>query len=67
MAVVEFLVDNSALNRMQYPAVEAVLAPLIEQGRVATTGVLDLEALYSERIAVLHYDADFDLIASVTG
>ena len=126
MAVADFLVDSSALNRLGHPSVTAVLAPLIEQARVATTGVLNLEALYSatspadyerlwsyrttvfeyldtderdvqralevqralaersshrgaklpdlliaavaerERITVLHYDADFDLIASVT-
>ena len=121
-----YLVDKSALARMREPAVAAALAPLLEDGRVAVTGVLELEVLYSarshqdfvstraqlrayphlpvqpedferavevmellarrgqhraaglpdllqaavaerHRVALLHYDGDFDVIGSATG
>ena len=121
-----YLIDKSALARMQYPAVEARLASLIESGAAATCSTVDLEVLYSTRnrdeharvrarrlfayrkvelteaifsravdvqgllagrgrhrlpipdliiaaaaeaarMTVLHYDADFDAIAAVTG
>ena len=121
-----YLIDKSALARMQYPAVEARLASLIESGEAATCSTVDLEVLYSTRnrdeharvrarrlfayrkvelteaifsravdvqgllagrgrhrlpipdliiaaaaeaarMTVLHYDADFDAIAAVTG
>jgi predicted nucleic acid-binding protein len=121
-----YLVDKSALARLRDPRVAAVLAPLLTTGRVATSGVLELEVLYSTRshadlvmvrdelrgyprleigqvdfdravdvlellarqsqhratglpdllqaavaerhkITLLHYDADFDFIAAVTG
>lgn len=124
--VAEYLVDKSALARLQKPAVRAVLAPLIQRGVLGTCGVLELEMLYSSRdvadhdrmrnylsgfewlavfdgcwdraievhraltsrglhrtvrmpdlliaataerhdVTLLHYDADFDLIADVTG
>ena len=121
-----YLIDKSALARMQHPTVEARLAPIIESGEAATCSIVDLEVLYSTRnrdeharvrarrmfayrkvdlteavfsravdvqgllagrgrhrlpipdliiaavaeaarMTVLHYDADFDAIAAVTG
>jgi len=121
-----YLIDKSALARMQHPAVEERLAPIIESGDAATCSIVDLEVLYSTRnpeehsrvrarralayrkvdlteavfnraidvqgllarrgrhrlpipdliiaaaaeaarMTVLHYDADFDAIAAVTG
>ena len=121
-----YLIDKSALARMQHPAVEGRLAPIIESGEAATCSMVDLEVLYSTRnrkehsrvrarralayrkvdltepvfnraidvqgllagrgrhrlpipdliiaaaaeaarMTVLHYDADFDTIAAVTG
>jgi len=44
-----FLIDTSAAARMPMPHVAARLAPLIESGLVATTAVLNAEALYSAR------------------
>jgi len=122
-----YLADKSALIHMRTPEVAAKLAPLIQDGEVATCGVVELEVLYSARsevdliatrsrraaafpriamsekdfvraedvmaqlarkgqhravslpdlliaavaerarLVVLHYDADYDLIATVTG
>ena len=122
-----YLADKSALIHMRTPEVAAKLAPLIQDGEVATCGVVELEVLYSarseadliatrsrraaafpriamsqedfnraeevmaqlaskghhravslpdlliaavaerSRLIVLHYDADYDLIATVTG
>ena len=121
-----YLIDKSALARMQHPTVERRLAPVIESGEAATCSMVDLEVLYSTRnreehsrvrarralayrkvdlteavfnraidvqgllagrgrhrlpirdliiaaaaeaarMTVLHYDADFDTIAAVTG
>ena len=121
-----YLIDKSALARMQHPVVEERLAPIIESGDAATCSIVDLEVLYSTRnpeehsrvrarralayrkvdlteavfnraidvqgllahrgrhrlpipdliiaaaaeaarMTVLHYDADFDAIAAVTG
>jgi predicted nucleic acid-binding protein len=122
-----YLADKSALIHMRTPEVAARLAPLIQDGEVATCGVVELEVLYSarseadliatrsrraaafpriamseedfhraedvmadlaskghhrgvslpdlliaavaerSRLIVLHYDADYDLIATVTG
>jgi predicted nucleic acid-binding protein len=122
-----FIADKSALARLRYPAVSAVLSPLILAGEVATCGIIELEVLYSTRspgdlvrtranrlrafplvpmlqldfdrgvevmeelarrglhravglpdlliaalaerarLTVLHYDADYDLVAAVTG
>ena len=121
-----YLIDKSALARIQHPAVEKRLAPIIESGDAATCSIVDLEVLYSTRnreehsrvrarrafayrkvelteavfnraidvqgllagrgrhrlpipdliiaaaaeaarMTVLHYDADFDAIAAVTG
>ena len=44
-----YLADKSALARLRYPAVEAVLAPLILAGEVATCSIIELEVLYSAR------------------
>jgi predicted nucleic acid-binding protein len=126
-AVASYLADTSALARLRYQPVTAVLGPLIEAGLVATCGVIEFElgwatrttaefdqlradrdagyewlathdgdwrraldvqgALWRsghvravgfpdllvaavaerERVIVLHYDADYDLIAHITG
>ena len=123
----DYLIDKSALSRFRHPSVAAVLEPLLLETRIAISGVLELEVLYSARnhqdfaltrdrlhngyfrlaaeerdferatevlellarrgqhratgvpdllqaaiaerygVTLLHYDADFDLIASVTG
>lgn len=44
-----FLADKSALARFTTPSVAARLRPLLEDGEVATCGVVDLELLYSSR------------------
>ena len=44
-----YLIDKSALARMQHPTVEERLAPLIESGEAATCSIVDLEVLYSTR------------------
>ena len=121
-----YLIDKSALARIQNPTVERRLAPVIESGEAATCSIVDLEILHSTRnrqehtrvrarralayrkvelteaifnravdvqgllagrgrhrlpipdliiaaaaetagMTVLHYDADFDAIAAVTG
>ena len=121
-----YLIDKSALARMQHPKVRGRLAPIIDAGEAATCSIIDLEVLYSvrnrkghsrvrtrrnlayrrvelteatferaidvqgllaargrhrlpipdliiaaaaekDRLTVLHYDADFDAIAAVTG
>ena|SRR5690625_3679049 len=50
MAVVaKYLIDTSAAARMNTAAVADRLTPLIDLGLVATTAVLDYEALHSAR------------------
>lgn len=50
MAVVaRYIIDTSAAARMTKPAVANTLIPLIEHGLVATTAILDAEALWSAR------------------
>ena len=44
-----YIADKSALARLRYPPVSAVLSPLILAGEVATCGVIELEILYSAR------------------
>jgi predicted nucleic acid-binding protein len=126
-AVARYLADTSALSRLRYQSVAAVLGPLIEAGLVATCGVIESELGWAtrtpaefdqlradrdagyewlathdedwrraldvqgvlwrsghvravgfpdllvaavaerERVTMLHYDADYDLIAHVTG
>lgn len=48
-AVARYLADTSALSRLDHPAVDAALSPLIESGQVATCGMIELEVLYSAR------------------
>ncbi|WP_369824374.1 PIN domain nuclease [Kitasatospora sp. Root187] len=43
----QYLVDNSAMNRLGHDSVAERLGPLISAGLVATCAPLDLEALYS--------------------
>lgn len=45
----KYLVDTSALHRLGKPHVAAVLAPLIESGRVHVCAVTELEVLFSAR------------------
>jgi predicted nucleic acid-binding protein len=45
----QYLIDNSAYNRLKYEADRARIAPLVDGGLVATCGALELEALYSAR------------------
>lgn len=126
MIAPRYLVDKSALTRLDRPEVAAVLGPLLAADEVAGSGVLELEVLYSARshadfvrtrhrlrglprvdteqadfdraldvmealarrgqhravplpdlllaaaaeragLTVLHYDADYELVAGVTG
>jgi len=48
-AVARYLADTSALARLDRPVVDAVLAPLIAAGLVATCGMVDLEVLFAAR------------------
>ncbi|OKI09573.1 twitching motility protein PilT [Streptomyces sp. CB02923] len=54
MAVARYLVDKSVWARVAKPAVRAALEPLIIRGLVGTTGVIDLEMLYSARNGAEH-------------
>lgn len=47
--IARFFVDTSAAARMHVPTVAERIAPLIETGVVATSAVLDAEALFSAR------------------
>ncbi|MGH9245157.1 MAG: PIN domain nuclease [Acidimicrobiales bacterium] len=44
-----YLADKSALARFPHPAVKRRLRPLLEDGWIATCGIVDLEVLYSAR------------------
>ena len=44
-----YLADKSALARLCYPEVSAVLAPMILAGHVCTCAIVELEVLYSAR------------------
>lgn len=44
-----YLADKSALARFPLPAVGQRLRPLLEDGLIATCGIVDLEVLYSAR------------------
>ena len=44
-----YLIDKSALARMEHPHVQARLAPILEAGDAATCAVVDLDVLYSTR------------------
>lgn len=74
MAIVAtHLADTSALARSVHTVVANRLDTLRDAGRLATCSIIDLEVLIiaaaaeRARVTLLHYDADFDLIASVTG
>ena len=47
--MIRYLVDTSALNRMNRPAVDAVLTPLVSQGAVAVSTPVLLESMFSIR------------------
>ncbi len=44
-----YLIDESALARMEHPAVRARLEPVIREGEAATCAIIDLEVLYATR------------------
>ena len=44
-----YLIDKSAFARYLEPSVQAVIAPLLGENRVATCGIIDLEILFSGR------------------
>ena len=44
-----YLADKSALARLHHPAVVRRVGPLLVDGLVATTPIIDLEVLYSAR------------------
>jgi predicted nucleic acid-binding protein len=44
-----YLADKSALARFPHPTVQERLRPLLEDGWIATCGIVDLEVLYSAR------------------
>lgn len=44
-----YLIDKSALARMEHPVVRARVGPIIESGRAATCAIVDLEVLFSTR------------------
>ncbi len=44
-----YLIDKSALARMEDPRVQARLAPVIAAGEAATCAMVELEVLYSAR------------------
>ena len=46
-AVAAYLVDTSALARLNQPAVLEILGPLIEAGLVATCATIEIEVRYS--------------------
>jgi predicted nucleic acid-binding protein len=56
-----YIAGKSALARLRHPPVSAVLAPLILPDL--------LIAAVAERASrtVLHYDADYDIVAAITG
>jgi predicted nucleic acid-binding protein len=64
-AVARCLAGTSALARLRHPEVAAVLGPLIEA--VGFPDLLIAAVAERERVTVLHYDSDYDLIAGVTG
>jgi predicted nucleic acid-binding protein len=52
--VAEYLVDKSALGRLAKPNVRAALGPIIQVGKAAVCGVVELEMLYSARNVAEH-------------
>ena len=51
-AVATHLADTSALARLRYAPVAAVLGPLIEAGLIATCGVIEFELCWAARSAI---------------
>ncbi|MGP3971639.1 PIN domain nuclease [Streptomyces sp. 6N223] len=49
MAVAQYLVDKSAWARADKPAVRDALQNMLVRGLVGTTGIIDLQMLYSVR------------------
>ena len=49
-----YMIDKSALARMQHRQVQARLRPIIEAGEAATCAIIDLEVLYSTRNRIEH-------------
>ena len=49
-----YLIDKSALARMQDPRVQVRLGPVIAAGEAATCAIIELEILYSTRNADEH-------------
>jgi predicted nucleic acid-binding protein len=49
-----YMIDKSALARMQHGQVQARLRPIIEAGEAATCAIVDLEVLYSTRNRIEH-------------
>ena len=49
-----YMIDKSALARMQHEQVQARLRPIIEAGEAATCAIIDLEVLYSTRNRIEH-------------
>ena len=67
-----FLADTNVIKRLDRPAVRHVVEPRAAAGDLARARISDLEVGHSARhelkgLTVLHYDADFDLIAAATG
>jgi predicted nucleic acid-binding protein len=54
MAVARYLPDKSVWARLRHPAVEAVVAPLVDRGLIGTCAIIDLEILYSARTGKEH-------------
>lgn len=54
MSSATHLADKSALARMKIPAVAERLAPMLEQGQLATCSIIDLEVLFSARSGADH-------------
>jgi hypothetical protein len=53
------VVDSSVLTRLGRAPIREVIEPMVERGELA--------AAEARNLSVLHYDADFDRIAAVTG
>ncbi len=49
MTIMRYLIDKSALSRMEHVSVQTKLAPIIESGQAATCAIIELEVLYSTR------------------
>jgi predicted nucleic acid-binding protein len=61
VARTRYLADTSVFARLAKPPVTVAFAPLAVQGQVAMCSP------WRSRLIILHYDADFELVAEVTG